>query len=267
MIKHICSSCTVVLVLFFFSGLAWAEEAPPIMDIVSKANHMAYYQGQDGKAQVQMVITDQQGRERNKEFTILRKDLGEDDTEQKFYVYFHRPADERGTVFMVWKHIGQDDDRWLYLPALDVTKRIAASDERTSFVGSDFFYEDVSGRGTQEDKHELAEVTDNYYIVTSRPKKPELVEFDHYKTYIHKESFIPVKTEYFREDGSKYREMTVLQVRDIQGFTTMTKQQMEDLEAGSKTVITYESVEYNLELPEDIFTERYLRRAPRKYLR
>jgi hypothetical protein len=250
-----------------FTGLAWAEDHPPVMDIVSKANHMAYYQGQDGKAQVQMVITDQQGRKRNKEFTILRKDLGQDDREQKFYVYFHRPADERGTVFMVWKHIGQDDDRWLYLPALDVTKRIAASDERTSFVGSDFYYEDVSGRGIQEDNHELAEVTDTYYVVTSRPKKPELVEFDHYKTYIHKESFIPVKTEYFRQDGSKYREMTVLQVRDIQGITTMTKQQMEDLEAGSKTVITYESVEYNLGLPEDIFTERYLRRAPRKYLR
>ncbi len=267
MLKNICRVCSAGFALMLIAGLAWAEEAPPVMDIVSKANHMAYYQGKDGRARVKMHITDQQGRERNKEFTILRKDLGEDDTEQKFYVYFHRPADERGTVFMVWKHVGKDDDRWLYLPALDVTKRIAASDERTSFVGSDFYYEDVSGRGIQEDKHELAEVTDNYYVVTSRPKKPELVEFDHYTTYVHKESYIPVRTEYFRKDGSKYREMTVLEVRNIQGFTTMTKQQMADLDSGGQTVITYDSVEYNLGLPEDIFTERYLRRAPRKYLR
>ncbi|MBS3780851.1 MAG: outer membrane lipoprotein-sorting protein [Desulfovermiculus sp.] len=267
MLKNICWVCSAGFALMLVAGLAWAEEAPPVMDIVSKANHMAYYQGQDGRARVKMHITDQQGRERNKEFTILRKDLGEEDTEQKFYVYFHRPADERGTVFMVWKHIGQDDDRWLYLPALDVTKRIAASDERTSFVGSDFYYEDVSGRGIHEDEHELAEVTENYYVVKSLPKKPELVEFDHYLNYVHKESFIPVKTEYYREDGNKYRQMTVLQVEDIQGFTTITQQQMEDLDAGRKTVITYDSVEYNLGLPEDIFTERYLRRAPRKYLR
>jgi hypothetical protein len=249
------------------SGLAWAQDAPPVMEIVAKANHMAYYQGQDGRAEVAMHITDQQGRERNKEFTILRKDLGEEDTEQKFYVYFHRPADERGTVFMVWKHMDKDDDRWLYLPALDVTKRIAASDERTSFVGSDFYYEDVSGRGIEEDEHELTQVTDNYYVIKSEPKKPELVEFDHYLNYVHKESFIPVKTEYYREDGTMYREMSVQQVRDIQGFTTITKQQMEDLDSGSQTVLTYDTVEYNLGLPEDIFTERYLRRAPRKYLR
>ena len=267
MLKVIPRLCLLMLVLVVCSGLAWAEKHPPVMDIVAKANHMAYYQGQDGKAQVQMAITDQQGRERNKEFTILRKDLSDKDTEQNFYVYFHRPADERGTVFMVWKHIGSDDDRWLYLPALDVTKRIAASDERTSFVGSDFYYEDVSGRGIQEDTHELSKVTDTYYVVTSRPKNPDLVEFDHYVTYVHKDSFIPVRTQYFRQDGSTYREMTVMQVQDIQGFTTITQQRMEDLESGSKTVITYESVEYNLDLPKEIFTERYLRRAPRRYLR
>ena len=267
MMRYLCRVYPVILLLCLLAGPIWAQKAPPVMDIVAKANHMAYYQGQDGRARVKMHITDQQGRERNKEFTILRKDLGDEDTEQKFYVFFHRPADERGTVFMVWKHIGKDDDRWLYLPALDVSKRIAASDERTSFVGSDFYYEDVSGRGIHEDDHELAEITDNYYVLKSRPKKPELVEFDYYLNYVHKKSFIPVKTEYFREDGSKYREMTVQQVKDIQGFTTITKQQMADLESGSTTVITYESVEYNIGLPEDIFTERYLRRAPRKYLR
>ena len=130
-----------------------------------------------------------------------------------------------------------------------------------------FYYEDVSGRGIEEDDHELAEVTDNYYVIKSRPKKPELVEFDHYLNYVHKQSFIPVKTEYYREDGTKYREMAVQQVQDIQGFTTITKQRMEDLESGSQTVLTYDTVEYNLGLPEDIFTERYLRRAPREYLR
>jgi hypothetical protein len=261
-------TCAVLLAfivsLLMIRGPALA--APPVMDIVKKANHMAYYQGPDGKAEVRMRITDRQGRERSKSFTILRMDLGEQDTEQKFYVYFHRPADERGTVFMVWKHIGSDDDRWLYLPALDVTKRIAATDERTSFVGSDFYYEDVSGRGIKEDEHKLLKTTDTYYVVESRPKKPDLVEFDRYLTYIHKDSFIPVKTEYYRGD-SVYRQMTVLEVQDIQGYTTITKQRMEDLEAGSQTVIEYTSVEYDLGLPEDIFTERYLRRAPKQYLR
>ncbi len=39
------------------------------------------------------------------------------------------------------------------LPDLDLVKRIAAGDKRTSFVGSHFLYEDISGRAVQEDKH------------------------------------------------------------------------------------------------------------------
>ncbi|MBV1886620.1 MAG: outer membrane lipoprotein-sorting protein, partial [Parvibaculaceae bacterium] len=119
--------------------------------IVDKANHIAYYQGDDGKAKVTMTITDNQGRERTRHFIILRKDGAADEGAQKMYVYFRRPADVNKTTFLVWKQAGQADDRWLYLPALDLVKRIAASDERTSFVGSHFFYEDVSGRTPTED--------------------------------------------------------------------------------------------------------------------
>ena len=254
------------LVLFFWSLHPALAAAPDVQEIVSKANHMAYYQGNDGKARVEMTITDDQGRTRNKSLTILRKNMDDQDREQRFYVYFHRPSDERGTVFMVWKHVGEDDDRWLYLPALDVTKRIAASDERTSFVGSHFFYEDVSGRGIQEDEHELTETTDNYYVLKNTPKKPELVEFDHYIMYVHKSTFLPVKAEYYR-DGTKYREMSVLKVEEIQGKTTITQQKMSDLESGGHTVLEFTDVSYNNGLPDDIFTERYLRRAPREYLR
>jgi len=57
---------------------------------------------------------------------ILRRDVA-DGGDQKFYVYFLEPADVRKMVYMVWKHTDRDDDRWLYLPALDLVKRIAAS--------------------------------------------------------------------------------------------------------------------------------------------
>ena len=36
---------------------------------------------------------------------------------------------------------------------------------------------------------------------------------------------------------------------------------------GGYTTLQYSQVEYNIGLPESIFTERYLRRAPRNYLK
>jgi outer membrane lipoprotein-sorting protein len=257
----------VTLALMLAAPAALAQDAPDTQTIVDKTNHMSYYQGKDGKARVKMTITDDQNRTRVKEFTILRKDIEDDtDGEQMFYVYFHEPSDERGTVFMVHKHIGKDDDRWLYLPALDVVKRIAASDERTSFVGSHFFYEDVSGRGTEEDHHELVKTTDTYYVLKNTPKDPESVEFDSFTMYIHKDTFIPVKIE-FEQGGDVYRTSTTLAVDDVEGYKTVTKGDMQDDTMGGKTVLEYTDVQYDIGLPEDLFTERRLRNPPMEYLK
>ena len=42
---------------------------------------------------------------------------------------------------------------------------------------------------------------------------------------------------------------------------------MENLKTGSKTVMEYSDVEYDIGLPDDIFSERYLRKPPRQFLR
>jgi len=221
-----------------------------------------------------MTITEADGDTRNREFTILRRDSTPEEMadkeftgEQKFYVYFHRPADVHKMVFMVWKHLESDDNRWLYLPALDLVKRIAASDKRTSFVGSNFFYEDVSGRSVTLDEHVLQEETDTYYVLKNTPKKPGQVEFNHYIMWIHKDSFITVKTEYYDDQGTKYRVYEALKVEPIEDFLTVTKSRMKDLKSGDSTTLEYSNVDYNIDLPDNLFTERYLRRAPRTRLR
>jgi len=250
-----------------------AEEDPPSADeIVEMANHVSYYQGKGGRAKVHMTITDSQGRKRNREFTILRRDdlvnNGQlKDGEQKFYIFFHRPADVNKMVFLVWKHLDRDDDRWLYLPGLDLVKRIAASDERTSFVGSDFFYEDVSGRGVHDDRHELVKTTKNFFALKHVPKDPSSVEFSYYQTWIHRKTFIPVKIEYFNKNGEKYRLYEALKVETIDNYPTVVKSKMKDLRTDNQTEMSYSGVRYNLELPDNIFTERFLRMPPKKFLR
>lgn len=245
--------------------------------IVDNANRVAYYQGSDGRATVDMKIYDSQGRTRERRMIILRWDqpapadskIKDDDYcgNQKMYVYFDRPADLNKTVFMVWKNLDKDDDRWMYLPALDLVKRISSTDKRTSFVGSDFYYEDVSGRNINDDVHELINTTDDYYVLKNTPKKPDLVEFSYYEMWMHKASFTVVKTDYYDKENKKYRVYEALAVENIQGYPTVTKSKMTDLRTGGYTILQYSGVKYDIGIPEDIFTERYLRKPPRKYLK
>ena len=242
-------------------------------DIIRKANHMALYQGVDGKGRVTLVITDKQGRTRKREFNMLRRDEGESDMDQKYFVFFHEPADIRKMVFMVHKHAepGRDDDRWLYMPSLDLVKRIAASDKRTSFVGSDFLYEDISGRNPTEDAHELITTTDMYYVLKNVPTNRANVEFEYYIAHIDKKTLLPMKIEYFKKDNRLYRVLESMKVTEIEAdedgkkvkYPTVFVSVARDLENGSKSEMTFSNVKYNIGLDDGIFSERYLRRPPK----
>lgn len=236
-------------------------------EVVQKTNEVSYYQGKDGKAKVTMTIHDKGGGKRTRQFTVLRRNATNNTLDQSFYVYFHKPADVSKMVFVAQKHIKGEDDRWLYLPGLDLVKRIAASDERTSFVGSDWTYEDVSGRSPNADTHKILETSKNYYVLEHKPKRPKSVEFSSYKMWVHRGTFLPTKVEYFNKRGKKYRVMTVDSVKDVQGYKTVMKATMSDLNAGTKTIVNYSNVKYGVGIPSKIFSERYLRRAPQKYLK
>lgn len=245
---------------------AAAEDLTDVNAIVQKANLAAFYSGADGRAETRMLIVDGQGRKQTRQFTILRRDH-EDGGNQQYLVLFSYPADIRGTLFLVEKHPGGDDDRWLYLPGLDLVKRIAAGDKRTSFVGSDFFYEDVSGRGLNEDHHKLVTTTDKSYVVLNTPKDPANVEFSEYTVWIDKQTFMPIKTEYTDNSGKVYRRVEALQIKSIQGFPTATHMKVSDLRTGGYTLNEMRFIHYDVGIPADVFSERSLRNPPRQWLK
>lgn len=252
-----------LLILTTFLLAVPAVAAPIVEEIINKANLTSYYAGDDGQALVEMTITDSQGRTRQRLFTILRKDV-EDGGSQLYFVYFKKPSDVRKTTFLVHKFIDKDDDRWMYLPSLDLVKRIASSDKRTSFMGSHFLYEDVSGRNISEDHHELSEETADFYIINNTPVHPESVEFTSYLVWVDKQTFLPMKAEYLTAPGKPYRRVEVLESKVIEGFPTVTKSKVTNLVNGAHTVSEFSKIKYNIGVKESIFTERYLRRPPRE---
>ncbi len=246
-------------------GLAHAQALTDAAEIVGRANLAAYYAGADGRSEVRMIITDAQERQQRRQFTVLRRDV-EEGGDQDFLVVFSQPSDVRNTVYLVRKHAGADDDRWLYLPGLDLVRRVSAGDKRTSFVGAHYFYEDVSGRGPDEDSHELLDTSDEFYHLRHTPKDPATVEFVSYETWIDRETFLPMKIDYRNAAGDVYRRVEVLQVEEIEGVPTVTLSRVSDLAGGGRTDMQFRFIDYDLGLDADVFTERSLRNPPRQWL-
>lgn len=262
-VKTFTVAVLAVLILIFVNTRA--EDASEIM----KKSHLAYYYaGDDGISEVTMLINDGK-RERVKEFTMLRMDI-EEGGAQKYYTYFKKPSDVARLTFMVHKSPESSDSRWIYVPSVDLVKPISADDKNSSFVGSDFSYEDVSGRHWSEDNHTL--LSDStidgkaVYVVESIPKEP-YKGFARKLSYIDKNNMLPLMEVYFDNKDRKIRIFRGEKVEDIDGILTITKRSMEDLKKDRKTTIEFGNISYNVGLEEDIFTERYLKAPPRKYIK
>lgn len=246
------------------AGQSFAQELT-VDQIVEKANLVAYYPAKDGTSDVRMTITDSQGRTRLREFKILRFNINPGG-EQKYYVYFHKPADVAHMVYLVWKHPDRDDDRWLYLPAMDLVKRVAAGDKRSSFAGSHFVYEDVSGRSLAADTHELVESGEGRYKIKNIPRDAKGSEFAYYFAWIDAGTFMPLKAEYYDKTGTLIRAVETMEVQKIGGYPTAVKTKAKDFIRNGETVMEFSNIAYDAGLSDDVFTERYLRMPPAQWV-
>ncbi|MCP4544960.1 MAG: outer membrane lipoprotein-sorting protein [bacterium] len=257
---------TTLLLMAIGAGIAQAQDAAQIMTAAHKAY---YYAGDGGQAKVQMVLTDKKGRTRERNFWMLRRDI-EDLGDQNYYTYFITPADVRKTGFLVHKHADGNDDRWLYVPALDLVKRIAADDRSGSFIGSDFSFEDVSGRLPSLDKHEMAgedTVLDRAtWKIRSEPKDTGTAEWEYKFTWICQETDLPLKEEFYKK-GKLAKVFEVGAIELVEGFPTATVRKMTDVKRGKFTSLNFEEITYSIKLKAGDFTERLLKNPPREYTR
>lgn len=72
----------------------------------------------------------------------------------KALVRFLEPPEVRRTSVLIVENASANDDLWVYLPALRMTRRISASQRADSFFGTDLSYEDVEPKHAED--YELA---------------------------------------------------------------------------------------------------------------
>lgn len=253
----------VLIVLPFNVHALTAEET------MKKSQAAFLYPGKSFKARVMMKLISKSGKERVRELTMLRKNFGEAGGAQKYFIYFFQPADVKDMTFMVYKYPAKDDDRWLFVPALNMVRRIAAQDKQSSFVGSDFTYEDVSGRDIEDDTHTLEKEekigTVDCSVIKSMPKEAD-VDYSYKLSWIDKTTFLPLKEEYYDRKGELYKVFAAGEVKDIKGFPTITKRTMKNLQSGHMTEVSYLMTDYNIGIDDSLFSERFLKQPPKKWI-
>ena len=56
-------------------------------------------------------------------------------------------------------------------------------------------------------------------------------------------------------------------IEEINGIPTVTIRAMENVKKGSKTIVDFSKITYDVGIDDDVFTERYLKTPPRKFIK
>ncbi len=228
--------------------------------IVEKAYNRAT--GDDQTSDLTMTLINKSGDQRVRKIKQFTKDMGE---VEKSIMFFLTPADVKNTSFMSWSYDSdQNDDQWIYLPALKKTKRISSDSKSDYFMGSDFTYDDLGDRKLEDDTHKLLreETIDgkSCYIVESVSKDEDYM-YSKTITWIMKDNFIGYKKEFYDEDEDLLKILSIKKYEKISDFWIITNSEMKNIQKNHKTTMVLGNVQINTSISEAKFTERIMMRG------
>jgi outer membrane lipoprotein-sorting protein len=157
----------------------------------------------DCTARLRMVLRNRQGQTSTRELRVRMLETGDG---TKSLCIFDSPADVKDTILLTHTYKTQQDDQWLYLPALKRVRRIAAQNKSGSFVGSEFSYEDIATHVMEKYTYRWLrdEACDGQdcYVLERRPLDPKNSGYLRQVVWLDKEHYRTRKVDYYdRKDA------------------------------------------------------------------
>ena len=217
--------------------------------------------GDDFASRAEMTLTEKGRSPRKREMYTFRSDRG--GGERWLLTRFTKPADIDGVGLLTKDYPGDQNDQWLYLPALDRVRRVSSSRKGGRFVGSDLFFEDLRDREVSMDKHHFQGVEKigklSTKVLVSEPVDADNSVYTRRVSWIHPKTLIPLRVDFYQSHSKDpVKRLAVKRIKRIQGFWTVLDSTMTDLKTGHVTRITQSSVKYNQGIPERLFSNQAL---------
>ena len=181
----------------------------------------------------------------------------------KSVLRFTAPAEVKGVALLVINHTDRASDQWMWTPAINRERRIALQDRSTRFFGTDFSFEDLEERDTDQFEYKLIgeEPVEgaSCWKVQSTPRQSKASQYTHSYVWIQKDKFAITQIENYSRD-QLVRRARYTDIRNDQGIWTAHKIDMHDLKRNSHTILKIEKLQYNAPMKDDAFSLQALRR-------
>ncbi|MBA59800.1 MAG: outer membrane lipoprotein-sorting protein [Gammaproteobacteria bacterium] len=199
----------LMLWLFVFSPTIFGENDQLIGLNIAKEADLRDSGWVDMSVELVMTLRNTKGETNVREMRLKSKEIFNDG--DKTLMVFDTPHDVKGTGLLTYTHLVEEDDQWLYLPALKRVKRIASKNKSGPFVGSEFAYEDLSSQ--EVTKYTYKYLRDEIIngiecFVTERYPVDQYSGYTRQVTWIDKDHYRLQKVEYYDRKNKHLKTLT-----------------------------------------------------------
>jgi len=248
----------IFFLLLFFSSSASSQAELTGSNIIDKVEELLNPQTAHGK--MKMTIETSSGQFRTFVYESWNKDEGE-----KTLIRYLEPRRVKDQAILM---LNNADDIWMYFPRTERVRKLATHAKKQKMQGSDFSYEDLRSGGSFKDDFAALRLADekkeghDCYTVELKRKSESDVSYSRLLIWVIKDNFYPILIEYYDEnDPDKLiKRLTQQDIRIIDGFPTAFKMVMHNVNDQTQTVMEIVEIEYDVDLPDNLFTERSLKK-------
>ncbi|MGH0036867.1 MAG: outer membrane lipoprotein-sorting protein [Myxococcota bacterium] len=186
---------------------------------------------------------------------------------KRSFIRIDRPPKDDGTTFLKLH-----PNLWMYVPRVERTVRIPPSMMLQSWMGSDFTNDDLVRESSEIDDYDHTLLgTDpevehlagrSAHVVEYRPHEDAPVVWGRILAWLDVERGAPLRQEFFDEDGEKLRVLLFSDLRKVDERWVPHRWELVPLDKpGHGTVIEIDSIRFDTDFDESVFTRRNLVRA------
>ena len=263
-LKFIKIQISIFLTVILFSPLYGQENPKSIVDKSYKALRAAGFESIST-----LTIIDAKGMERLRKIEQISK-LYDNGRTEKNLIRFLSPADVKGTGLLTFDYEEQNDDLWLYIPALRKTRRIVSNEKSKSFMGSEFSYSDITPPPLDDFQYNAigndnanGENCQKIEIIPNSKKIMDENGFSKKIVYIANSNNVMRKAVYYDSNDRLCKEMNVLEIKEIDTVNhkyAPIYMVIENKLNGRKSVIAVDKINFNPDISDESFTPRFLER-------
>lgn len=218
----------------------------------------------DSTADMLMILRNKQGQESRREMRYRNLEVADDG--DKSLIIFDSPRDVKGTAFLNYSHKADDDDQWLYLPALKRVKRISSSNKSGSFMGSEFSYEDISSQ--EIEKYSYRWLRDEEYegrecfVVERYPVDRQNSGYNRQTAWLDKEHYRTWRVEYYDRKDALLKTLTLAGYEKyLDRYWRPADLHMANHQTGKSTELQFTNYRFKVGLGDEDFSQNSLKRS------